>query len=306
VSNQNPSEIAPVRPGLTDYLLLLALATAWGLAFFFIKVAIETVTPVTVNLGRLAIASLLLYVVMRRQGHALPPPGPVWGYLASIAVLGNAVPYWLIAVSEERVDSGLASILIGATPLITMLMAHLVTRDERMTPARIGGLLLGFAGLAALLGPQAAAGLGEDLLAQSLLLVAAVSFAVNALVARRMPALPAMTAAFCMSACGTVMLFPFAVVANRDFAGGPDWAAVASIAALGVISTAGAAVLFFTLVRRIGATFVTAANYLTPPVALVLGAVVLGEQPGIMAFVAFALICAGIWLAYRGDRKGAG
>jgi drug/metabolite transporter (DMT)-like permease len=290
---------AAARPGVVDYAMLLALASAWGLAFFFIKVAVETASPVTINLGRLGVSALVLYLLTRKLGLTIPPLGPVWGYLASVAILGNAVPYWLIAVSEEQVDSGLASILIGATPLVTMLMAHLATRDERMTPARIGGLCLGFAGLAVLLGPQVTGGIGEDLLAHSLLLAAAVSFAVNALVARRMPSLPAISAAFCMSLCGAVILFPFAVASDAGLSTQPGWAATASIVGLGVISTAGASVLFFTIVRRVGATFVTSANYLTPPVAVLLGAAVLGERPDINTFIAFALICTGIWLAYR-------
>lgn len=303
-SGGKASAPGPAHPVGYDYLLLFALATAWGLGFFFIKVAVETVPPVTINLGRLAVGALVLFVLMRRQGQKLPPLGPVWGYICTVALLGNALPYWLIGVSAEKVDSGLASILVGATPLVTMLLAHLVTHDEKMTPARIGGLLLGFAGLGLLLGSQALAGLGDELLAQALLLAVAVSFALNALVARRMPEVPAMTYAFSMCAVATVMLFPFAVAADPDLSLRPGWAALASIVALGVITTAGASVLFFIIVRRVGATFVASANYLTPPVALVLGILVLGEDPDPMALIAFALICAGIWLAYRRGKVG--
>jgi len=287
------------RPTARDFALLLTLSFCWGVAFFFIRVAVETMSPLVMNIGRMAVASACLFLLVKAQRHALPAWGPVWGYLAALAILGNAVPYWLIAVAEEQVDSGLASILIGATPLVTMLFAHFATHDERMTPKRAAGFALGFLGLVVLIGPEALAGLGDDVAAQGLLLLACVSFAVNALVARRMPALPVAVAGFCMTLLGVVIMFPFAVAADPGLTMQPDLPAIVSVIGLGVISTAAAAMLFLVLVRSAGATFVVSANYLTPVMALSLGVLLLGERPSLNALAAFALICAGIWLANR-------
>jgi len=291
--------VVALRPGAREFLLLLVLSFCWGVAFFFIKVAVETASPLLVNMGRMAVASACLFLLMKAQRLSLPPWGPVWGYLTALAILGNALPYWLIAVAEQQVDSGLASILVGMTPLVTMLLAHVATHDERITPRRAAGFALGFAGLVTLMGPQALHGLGDDLIAQGLLLLACVSFAVNALVARRMPEVSLPAASFGMTLIGTVLMFPIAVAADPGLNARPDLSAIGAMIGLGVISTAAASLLFLTLVRRAGATFVVSANYLTPLMALSLGVLLLGERPDLNALVAFALICGGIWLANR-------
>lgn len=279
--------------------MLLLLGVSWGVAFYFIKIALPTVSPATMNLGRLAVAALALFLLMRARREELPPWGPVWGYLAAVAILGNALPYLLIAQAERDVPSGLAAILTGATPLITMALAHFATADERMTWKRFAGLVLGFAGLVILIGPEALAGVGDDLMAQGLLLLTCVSFACNAIVARRLPELPLVTASFAICLIGTAIMFPLALATDRGLTGGPDLPAIFAIVGLGLITTAGAALLFFALVRDVGATFVVSANYLTPAVALGLGVTFLGEQPDPAALAAFGLICAGIWLANR-------
>ena len=286
-------------PSPRAYGLLLLLAAAWGMAFYFIKLALPTMTPAAMNMGRLGVAAAVLFLVMQARREKLPPWGPVWGYLAAVAVLGNALPYFLIAHAEQSVPSGLAAILTGATPLITMALAHFATRDEQMTWRKLAGLVTGFAGLIVLFGPSALSGVGADLFAQGLLLLTCLSFAGNAIVARRMPPLPLATTCFAMTLIGTVVMFPFAMAADPGLSHGPDLAAILAVLGLGLITTAAAALLFFTLVREAGAVFVVSANYLTPLVALALGALLLGERPEPEALIAFALICAGIWLANR-------
>jgi drug/metabolite transporter (DMT)-like permease len=290
------------QPSPRDFALLLALSVCWGLAFFFIKLALPTATPAVINLGRMGVAAAALLVLIRAMHLSLPPFGPVWGYLLAVAILGNALPYWLIAVAQERVDSGLASILIGATPLIAMVMAHFVTHDEKLTPMRVAGFALGFTGLIVLIGPEALKGLGGDLFAQALLLVACVSFSANALVARRMPPLSVPISGFGMTTLGALIMFPFAAASDPGLSTRPDTLAMIGIVGVGLISTGLATLLFFTLVRSAGATFVVAANYLTPVVALSLGVLVLGEEPTWNALAAFALICTGIWVAHRPAR----
>lgn len=286
-------------PDLRAYVLLLLLGLSWGIAFYLFKLALPTMTPAAVNMGRLAVAAAALFVLMRYRKEALPAWGPVWGYLAIVALLGNTLPYFLIAKAEETVPSGLAAILTGATPLVTMALAHFTTHDERITWNRMAGLAAGFAGLVVLFGPQALAGINEHLFGQSLLLFTCLSFAANALIARRMPELPIVTASFCVCLIGTVTMFPVALVVDPGLQHGPDAQAMLAVAGLGLITTAAGALIFFTLVREAGATFVVSANYLVPLVALALGILLLGERPEPDALIAFALICAGIWLAHR-------
>lgn len=261
------------------------------------KLAIHSVDPVTATLGRLGVGAALLFLVAKRQGLELAVPGLPWAHLAGVAVLGNALPFFLIAAAEQRVDSGLAAILIGLTPLATLVLAHFATADEKLTAARAGGVGLGLAGVVVLMGPQALEGLGEDLAAQLLLLAAALCFAANAVIARRMGPQPVARSGLWSCLIGAAVLFPFAVAAQDG--GAASLTSIAGILLLGAISTAGAALLFFTVVRDVGANFASTANYFVPLVGVGLGAAVLAERPGWNALAALALIVAGTWLAYR-------
>lgn len=280
-----------------DYLLLVLLAFGWGSSFLAIKLAVDSVSPATITLGRMAISAGFLFLLVKRQGQALPTDAVTWWCLAGVALFGNALPFFLIAAAEEHVDSGLAAILIGATPLFTILLAHRFTPDEKLTPQRLIGVAVGFLGLIALVGWDVLQGLGEDLGAQVLLLAAALSFAINAVVARRMPPQPHLVSSFAVSLCATVMLFPFAVAADGMSAPAPDWPAVLGIVWLGLVSTAGATITFFALIRRAGAGFTAQGNYLVPMIAVILGVAVLGEQPAWNQLAALALILLGIFVA---------
>lgn len=285
------------RADAGDYLLLVLLAFGWGSSFLAIKLAVGSVSPATITLGRMAISAGFLFLLVKRRGLALPTDAPTWWCLAGVALFGNALPFFLIAAAEEHVDSGLAAILIGATPLFTILLAHRYTADEKLSPRRLIGVGIGFLGLIALVGRDALRGLGDDIGAQALLLAAALSFAVNAVVARRMPPRPHLVSGFAVSLCATAMLFPFAMAADGTDAGAPDWPAVLGIVWLGLVSTAGATIAFFALIRRAGAGFTAQGNYLVPMIAVILGVAVLDEQPAWNHLAALALILLGLLVA---------
>ncbi len=283
--------------GSRDYLLLAVLGGCWGSNFLAIKLAVVDFGPATLTLGRLAIAAAILLLVMKAKKLAWPRDARRWGGIALVALLSNAIPYTLIAWGEVRITSQLAAILIATTPLITLPLAHLVTRDEKLTAKRTLGVAIGFAGVVALVGHDALTGLGSDLVAQIALLAAALSYAICTLVARRLPETPSVTSAFCTTALATLYLFPLAVASEGDFdATAPGWVAIAAVAWLGVISTAGAMLIYFTLIRRVGATFVSLANYVVPLIALGLGGVMLGENPSWNSLAALALILVGVYL----------
>jgi drug/metabolite transporter (DMT)-like permease len=249
------------------------------------------------TLGRTAVAAAALLLLVRWQRLPLPAAPAAWLGMAGVALFGNGLPYFLIAAAEQRVESGLAAILITTTPLITMVAAHFLTRDEPLTARRGAGLAVGFAGVVVLVGPQALAGLGGDLAAQALLLLAAAGFAASVLIARRMPPLPVPVSSFGATLVAAVLLFPPAVAEGHGAMASPSWTAIAATVGLGLVSTAGAALLYFALVRRTGATFVASANYLVPLIATGLGITFLGERPGWDGLAALALILAGTWLA---------
>lgn len=276
---------------------LLALSFCWGSNYGLIKLALVGMPPATVTLGRLAFAALALLLLMRFQKHDWPRGPRAWLGMAGVGLFGNALPYFLIAAAETRVSSALAAILIAATPLITMVAAHWLARGEPLTLRRLLGVALGFAGIVVLVGPEALAGLGADLAGQLALLGAATGFAVSILIARAMPPLPIAVSGTGALLIGAVLVFPAAVLDGMQVA--PPWQAIAATAALGLLSTAAAALLYFYLAKNVGANFTASANYLAPLVAAAFGIALLGERPGWHAGAALVLILLGTWTANR-------
>jgi drug/metabolite transporter (DMT)-like permease len=238
-----------------EWLMLGTLSVVWGGAFFFNGVAVASVPVMTVVASRVSLATLVLLAVMRVNGAALPRGRGVWGALAVMAVLNNVVPFSLIVWGQGHIASGLASILNATTPLFTVLLAHGLTRDERLTPARAAGVVLGLGGVAAMAGLDALEGLGVAVAAQAACLGAAVSYALAGLYGRRFRALGVSPLA---TATGQVMLaalmlVPLALVVDRPSALPPPQAA-AALVALAVVSTAFAYLLYFRLLASAGAT----------------------------------------------------
>jgi drug/metabolite transporter (DMT)-like permease len=145
----------PLRLGPTEWALLLFLSVIWGGSFFFIEVLVEEVPPFTLVFGRVAIAALALWLLLLARGAAIPTSRKAWFDFLVMGSLNNAVPFALIAYAQESMTGGLASILNASTPLWTVLFASLMTRDERATPLKVGGVLVGIAGVAVIVGPAA-------------------------------------------------------------------------------------------------------------------------------------------------------
>jgi drug/metabolite transporter (DMT)-like permease len=153
------------RMNRRDWLILGSLALIWGGAFFFIGVAVRHVPPLTYVWLRLTIAAsgLWLYLTLRRQKLELPRSA--WGSIVLLALLNNALPFALFGWSQTHIASGLASILNATTPIWGVVVAHFLTHDERMTPRKIAGILLGFGGVATMIGPSLVSSFGTSALA---------------------------------------------------------------------------------------------------------------------------------------------
>lgn len=159
---------------MRNFLWLLFLASLWGPSFLFIKVAVEDIPPLTLVVGRVGIAAILLYAILRLQGRNLPKFGPVWRHFAIMALVQNALPFALFNWGEQHIDSALAAILNGTTPLFTILLAHIFVADDRITPAKMVGVVVGFGGLALLIAPSLVDGIQAS--TWGLIAVAVASF----------------------------------------------------------------------------------------------------------------------------------
>jgi drug/metabolite transporter (DMT)-like permease len=257
----------------------VALSLAWGASFLFIKVGLTGFSPPQVVFGRLAAGAAALWIVTVVSRQRLPHRPAVWAHLGVVSVLLCVVPFLLFAWAEQHVPSGLASIYNATTPLMTMLVALLALPAERPTRAKLGGLLLGFAGVVMVLGPWHALA-GGDGAAQAACLGATLSYGMAFVYLRRfvtplgLPAVSVATVQVSLGAAIMLVLSPSYIAVPVSW----SWAAVASIAVLGAFGTGLAYVWNTGIVAAWGATNASTVTYLTPVVGVVAGVAVLGEQ----------------------------
>lgn len=292
-----PTPAAAQAMGRTEWLMLGVLALIWGSAFVFIKVAVENFAPVTYVWLRLVIAAMALIGITHLAGHKLRFPPVVWAAVGLLALLNNVVPFLLFGWSQQHIASGLAAILQSTTPIFGVLAAHIATSDEKLTRARLAGVLIGFVGVATMIGPQIVGDGGDHLLAQIACLFASLLYALAGIFARRFKAMGVnpMQLAAAQFIAGAFMLTPVALTFGQTFASLPtSLAAWGSVLALALACSAVAYVIFFRLIERAGATNSLLVTLLVPPVAIVVGALVFGEHLGAGQIGGLALIGVGL------------
>ena len=166
-------------------LWIVVLAFLWAPAFLFMKIAVAEIPPLTLAAGRVLLAAIVLTVVMWQQKLRFPKWGPIWGRFAILGLFLNALPYLVISWGEQYVDSGLASLLIGTDPLFTMLIAHLFIADDRLTPTKAFGALVGFGGLAVLAMPQLMGGISATFGGIAAVTAGALSYGIGGVYAKK-------------------------------------------------------------------------------------------------------------------------
>jgi drug/metabolite transporter (DMT)-like permease len=288
---------APInRPmGATEWLLLIALSIVWGCSFLLAEVALEEARPLTLVLGRVSAAALVLLAVVYACGHRMPYGWRAWRPFVVMGALNNVLPFSLIFWGQLEITGGLASILNATTPLSTVLLAHFLTRDERITPARLAGVALGIAGVVVMVGPAALHGLGLHLLAQIAVLVAAFSYALSGVYGRRFHRQPPLVTAAGMLSASALMMLPIALLVDRPWnAPLPGPATFAAILGLAVLCTALAYIIYFRILATAGATNLLLVTFLSPVTAILVGGVLLGERLDPEHFLGMALIGLGL------------
>ena len=286
-----------IQMNRSDWAILVALALIWGSAFFFISVAVRDVPPLTYVLLRLAIASAGLWLFLWWKGRDVGLPRQVWGSMLVLALLNNVIPFALFGWGQTHIASGLASILNATTPIWGVVVAHLFTSDERMTQRKIAGVLLGFGGVATMIGPSLLANIGTDALAQLACVVASLCYALAAVWARRFKALglAPMSVTTGQLSVGALVMLPVALIVDQPWLQPlPPLSAWAAIGALALVCTAFAYVLYFRLIDSAGATNALLVTLLVPPTAIFLGAAFLGETLAPQDFLGLGLIAVGL------------
>jgi len=280
--------------------MLVLLALIWGSSFMFIKVAVRTLDPATLILGRIGLAAIVLAVVvplMVGGRETLVQLRSHWRWLAVVGAVNTAVPFWLLSWGETRVDSGVASIIQGSVPIFNALLAFGFFHDQRVTGRRLLGVFVGFAGVVLLVGAQPH---GKVLGALAVVGMASC-YAIGGLLTRKhLAATKPPVVALGTSAVAALLVSPVGVArAPHDL---PSLKVLGCVVILGVVGTALAYLLFFAIIAGAGAGYASLVTYLVPPVALVYATIFLGEHIGAAAFGGLALILGGIALGTGAQR----
>jgi len=280
-----------------DWAILGALALIWGGAFFFIGVAVRHVPPFTYVLARLALAAVAMLAFLWWRGEPLGLPRRAWGAIILLALINTALPFILFGWAQTQIASGLASILNATTPIWGVIVAHFFTTDEKITPRKLAGVLVGFAGVALMIGPGLLASLGGGVLAQLACVVAALSYALAGVWSRRFRTMgiSPMSVTTGQLIAGALMMVPVALVGDRPWTlAWPPIEAIAAIIALAVLCTAIGYVLYFKLIESSGATNALLVTLLVPPTAILLGVLFLGEVITAIDIGGLSLIALGL------------
>jgi drug/metabolite transporter (DMT)-like permease len=280
-----------------EWSLLVALSVLWGGSFLFNGIAVRELPTFTVVLCRVALAAALLQLALRL---GVPPrrwSAEIGRAFLVMGLVNNVVPFSLIVWGQAHIASGLAAILNATTPFFTVVVAHALTADEKVTTGRLLGVLIGLIGVSVMVGGDAVQALGTHIAAQIACLAAALSYAFAAVFGRRFTALglPPMQTAAGQATASTLVLLPVVSIVDKPWTLPlPGAATFAALIGLAALSTALGYVLYFRILATAGATNVLLVTFLAPVTAVILGIMVLGETLARQHLVGMALIAGGL------------
>lgn len=282
------------------WALFVAMCVIWGIPYLLIKVAVSDLSPVTLVFFRTAIGAVLLVPLAAGRGN-LKPLLPHWRVILIYTAVEVALPWFLLADAERRLSSSLTGLLIAAGPFVGVLLGWMTGAKERFDARRLFGLVVGFIGVAALVGLNVSA---RDLGAAGEVGLVAVCYATGPLIiSRRLSDVPSLGVVAVSIALPAVVYAPLGL--THLPAAVPPAPVLVSVGLLGVLCTVIAFLLFFALIAEVGPVRATFILYVNPAVALALGVVLLGEPFTVSAVVGFGLILFGLFLATRRGRSAA-
>lgn len=302
--------------GAADWATLIGLSALWG-GSFFNGVAVRELPSFTIVWLRVAIGFAGLLVILRASGERLPTEGRVLLALLGLGFVNNVIPFSLIVWGQHRIPSGLAAILNATTPMFGAFAAHLLTRDEKLTPFKIVGIAIGFIGVSMLVGIDALGGIGSNVVGEAACIGAAVSYAFAAIYARRFRHMGITPLAVATGQVGaaTLLMLPLMLAVDWPWTlPAPHPTTWAAMLGAGLLATSLAFILYFRIIASAGAVNALLVTFLVPISAILLGALLLNEALVPRHFAGMALIGAGLafidgrlprWLlSQRGPRTG--
>lgn len=282
------------------WLILFLLGAIWGASYLFIKVGVESIPPITFVEGRTLLATVALLIALRIRKESMPRTFRGWAPLIAVGVFNSVIPYTLITWGEESISSGLAAILTSMVPLFTVVFAHFMTHDERLSLPKVLGISVGFVGVIILSLPQLRGGIQAQFVGELAVVVASASYAIATLVARRfLKGVSYVVASAGQLGVSAVVLLPLSFLFDNPLSLRPSVASLGSLITLSLLGTAFALFLYYWLIANTGATRTTLVTYIMPLMAVMWGALILHEPIEWEAIIGLVLIIGGVALVTR-------
>jgi drug/metabolite transporter (DMT)-like permease len=266
--------------GKSEWIMLIALSILWGGSFLFVGVAVADVPPLTIVLTRVVLSAIALHMILKTMGYKFPTDKTILSAFLIMGLLNNAIPFSLIAYGQSHIASGLASILNATTPIFTVIVAHFFTTDEKLTLRKSIGVLIGFVGVAVMIGIDALEALGIHIFAQIAILIATTSYAFAGIFGKRFQTLGVkpLTVATGQVTASSFLMLPLVLIIDQPWQLSlPSMNSIVALVALALLSTVLAYILFFEILARAGATNLLLVTFLIPPSAIILGVLILNE-----------------------------
>ena len=273
--------------------MLIALALVWAGTFFFAAIAVVEIPPLTIAFLRVSGAALVLLLALYLMGILMPREGSVWAAFFGMGLFNNAIPFSLIFWAQTELNSGVASILNATMPVFTVIAAHFLTKDEKMTKMRFLGVLLGFLGIIVMIGSP----ISGSIWAHLAILAAGISYALASIFGKRFAQMGVkpMATATGQVICSAIILLPFALILERPWTNAsPSFHVIQAMIAMISLSTAFAYFLYFRILSTAGATNVALVTLLIPPFAVLLGILFLNETLTLQQITGMFIITAGL------------
>ena len=295
--------MARAQPTIGDYLLLALLAAIFGGSFVLISQASASIPVLSLVAGRLMLALIIFLILMRFVGQTLPAFGRIWISITASAIFGNALPFYLITLGQQKVDAGLAAILISVMPLMTVFLAHFFTADEKINRYKLIGFGLGVIGIVVLIGADKLLSFGTQSTYQFAILAAALCYAINTVIVKSMAKLPRYGTIGAVLLMSVIVILPFALIIERPWQLTFTTHSVVALITLGVVATAFGNFLRFEIAKRQGATFLAQNNYLMPMFGVFWAWLILSQQVPANAIFALVLILVGVAITRMGNKS---
>jgi len=289
-----------------SYILLVSLASIWGVNFLFIKLAVTEVGPVTNVWGRLVMAALLLYIFMRFSGNKLILTRTYIIFYIAIGSLGSAIPFFLISSAEQTIDAGLAGVLMSPMPLLTLALSAIILRNEKINFLKVLSFFIAAFGLVVLFGFENLSQLGgnnrAEFIAQLIVLLAAICYGVNSIVSKLVPKINFISLATGTTITSAILITPFAIIAEPFWLEDFGTQSIIAITFQGILGTALANLMFFKIIEMKGPVFLSLINFQIPLIAYFSGVIFLGEIIKFNVLISLTMILCALYLNHISSR----